>query len=133
MSRRNKYGCPQSNATSKVQPTIISYVTLSLEDFCLLKKSLNPFKKLLEASPATSPNRAFAKETVTELEKKILAIITNPVQWIQEMPIGENEMIILQTSLWLYAMQYLILAPACRSLRRKLQPTSELCRQIDFN
>jgi hypothetical protein len=107
---------------------MVRHVTLSVEDFCLLKKSLGPFKMLLAASHPSTQNRAFAKETVEELERKIVAIITNPVQWIQEMSIDYNEMLILQTSLWIYGMQYLIFAPECVLLQKKLKPISESYR-----
>lgn len=123
MSRRYKHRfCPTS---TREKPNTIRHVALSVEDFCLLKKSLGPFKMLLAASHPSIPNRTFAKETVEELERKIVAIITNPVQWVQEMPIDYNEMLILQTSLWIYGMQYLTFAPECGLLQKKLQPISE--------
>ncbi len=126
MSRRQKHRFHPSS--TREQPTTIRRVTLSVEDFCLLKKSLGPFKILLAAVHPSTRNRAFAKETIDELERKIVAIIKNPVQWIQEMPIDYNEMLILQTSLWIYGLQYLPFAPACGLLQKKLQPISDSCQ-----
>lgn len=102
-------------------------VVFTFEQLILLKKVLSTFRQMILARKGQLPNAAFALETVTHLRTKITRMIAQRYCG-EALPLDANEVLILQTSvsifaLGLEAMQHL---PEEKGLKRQCQLLSVL-------
>ncbi len=95
----------------------------TLDELLLLKKSLVLVKQLLVTNREPLPNRNFAHETVINLQRKLYQI-TGSFEYGEGVPLDANEIIILHSSVWLFA-----LALQTSQKKEKMQ-CMELCRKL---
>jgi hypothetical protein len=71
------------------------------DELVFLKKALVPLEQMMLAQKEPVPNRKLALATVTRLQSKIQRMIERGL-WGEEVELDFNEVVILQTSVWLF-------------------------------
>jgi len=95
----------------------------TLDELLLLKKSLTLVKQLLVTNQEPLPNREFAYETVINLQRKLYQIMGS-FEYGEGVPLDANEIIMLHTSVWLFALTL-----QASQEKEKMQ-CMELCRKL---
>jgi hypothetical protein len=73
----------------------------SFDELVFLKKALIPLEQMMLAQKEPVPNRKLALATVTRLQTKIQLMIERGL-WGEEVELDFNEVVILQTSVWIF-------------------------------
>jgi len=83
----------------------------TLEDLTFLKKVLVPLEQMLLAQKEPLPNLEFALATITQIQAKIHHMIQRGI-WGEEVELDANEVLILQTSVWMFAATLEVVEPS---------------------
>ncbi|HEU5231074.1 MAG TPA: hypothetical protein VFU49_24850 [Ktedonobacteraceae bacterium] len=78
-------------------------LTFTLEQLVVLRKALVPFEQMILTQKHPLPNADFALETVKHVQAKIQRMITLAA-WRESVAFDANEMLILQASVWIFAL-----------------------------
>src|ERR1700730_15876872 len=87
----------------RIGATKLPCLMFTLDELLLLKKSLVLLKQLLATNREALPNREFAYETIMNLQRKLYQIMGS-FEYGEGVPLDANEMIILHTSVRLFAL-----------------------------
>jgi len=107
----------------RIRPMKLPCLMFTLDELLLLKRSLMLVKQLLVTNREPLPNREFAQETVMNLQRKLYQIMGS-FEYGEGVPLDANEIIILHSSIWLFA-----LALRTSQEKEKLQ-CMELCSKL---
>ncbi len=107
----------------RIRPMKLPCLMFTLDELLLLKKSLILLKQMLVTNQEILPNIELAHETVINLQRKLYQIIGS-FEYGEGVPLDANEIIILHSSIWLFA-----LALRTSQEKEKLQ-CMELCSKL---
>src|SRR5713101_2164496 len=107
----------------RIGATRLPCLMFTLDELLLLKKSLTLVKQLLVTDREPLPNREFAHETVINLQRKLYQIMGS-FEYGEGVPLDANEIIMLHTSVWLFALTL-----QASQEKEKMQ-CMELCRKL---
>ncbi len=107
----------------RIRPMKLPCLMFTLDELLLLKKSLILLKQMLVTDQEILPNIELAHETVINLQRKLYQIIGS-FAYGEGVPLDANEIIILHSSIWLFA-----LALRTAQEKEKLQ-CMELCSKL---
>lgn len=112
--------------SARIRTQHIPALWFTMDEVVLLKKSLALFEQLIETNKKPLPNLQFAHETLRDLREKLSQML----QFSEEtVPLDKNEVIILNSSLWLYMLALQDTRAyekmLCLALSRKIMPAAD--------
>ena len=107
----------------RIGATKLPCLMFTLDELLLLKKSLTLLKQLLVTNRELLPNIELAHETVINLQRKLYQI-TGSFEYGEGVPLDANEIIILHSSVWLFALTLQA------SQEKEKMRCMELCRKL---
>jgi hypothetical protein len=87
----------------RIGATKLPCLMFTLDELLLLKKSLVLLKQMLVTNQEQHSNVEFAHETIMHLQRKLYQIMGS-FEYGEEVPLDANEMIILRSSVRLFAL-----------------------------
>jgi hypothetical protein len=94
----------------------------TLDELIFLKKALVPLEQMILAQKEPLPNLELAQATVTQVQAKIHYMLQRGL-WGEETELDANEVLLLQTSVWMFAatLELLEPSPAKEQLQQRCQ------------
>jgi len=89
----------------------LPHLVFTLEELVFFKKALVPLEEMVLTRPAPLPNLEFALATVTQVQAKIQLMIQRGI-WGEEVELDANEVLILQTAVWMFAAILEVMEPS---------------------
>jgi hypothetical protein len=121
---RRKLTARQRTRIGTMKPKLPCLI-FTLDELVFLKKALVPLEEVMLAQKAPLPNLEFALATVTQVQAKIQCMIQRGI-WGEEVEMDANEVLILQTAVWMFEATLEIVGPCPE--KEQLQ---QLCRALD--